>query len=366
VTRRNVWITIGAVVVIAVVAIGIWQSRKPEGKVIKIGAILPLTGPAASFGEYAKDGIDLAVEEINKSSNLKFAVVYEDSKGQPKEAIAAYNKILATEKPAVVIAALSSVASVLSPLASSTNTILVLVDVAKPGVADGVNSFRIYPEANGTAGVIARFAANRLRARTAAVLYIDDAYGLASLDVFQKTFAQRGKTVFTDSYSISQRDFRDIIARLKSVTPRPDVVYLNGYGPAFVNAMRQLKEANLPIQLIADVAAGLPQNLAQAGSAAEGIYFVDANIPSQFVNSFRRKFGKEPSSDSAYAYDAIKILHKVATEVDKWDVASIRVRLKSLKAYPGIVGPITIRQNGDAELQFVVKRVVHGKPVVVE
>ncbi|MEW6606839.1 MAG: hypothetical protein AB1414_05200 [bacterium] len=55
--------------------------------------------------------IDLAVEEINERSSIKFYIYYEDRRNQPKEAVSAYNKIASVEKLPVVITALSSVAS---------------------------------------------------------------------------------------------------------------------------------------------------------------------------------------------------------------------------------------------------------------
>ena len=70
---------------------------------------------------------------------------------------------MSIEKPQVVVAVLSSVADALAPLAQKNNIIQLYVDVAKPDVADGFNTFRIYPEANGTAGVLAKFSAIKSR-----------------------------------------------------------------------------------------------------------------------------------------------------------------------------------------------------------
>ena len=368
--KRNLWLIIGALVVIAVIIIGIRLARKPTPReqVIKIGAILPLTGPASSFGQYVKEGIDLSVEEINKKNTpFKFHIIYEDSKNQPKEAVAAYNKMLAIEKPYVVIAALSSVASALAPLAPKNKTVLLFVDVAKPGVADGIFSFRLYPEASGTAGVISRFAALYLRAKRAGVIYINDDYGLASLKVFTKKFQSLGgKVIFTESYMLTQKDFKDIMIKLKNINPPPDVVYLNGYGPAFVKAVRQYREIGVQATLVADVAMGLPENLSQAGNAAEGVYFVDAEISPSFINLFRQRYGKDPSSDAAYAYDAIRILYKIRKEIPEWKPDYIRKALKKIKNFPGVTGPITFKPSGDAQLHFIVKKVINGKPVKVE
>lgn len=366
--KRKIWLIVLAVIIIAAIFVGIYLTQKPSQKeqVIKIGAILPLTGPAASFGQYVKEGIDLAIEEINTKSNIKFLILYADSKNDPKEAVSEYNKMVLIEKPSVVIAALSSVASALAPLASSTNTVQIYVDVAKPGVADGKYSFRIYPEANGTAGVIAEFVTDSLKVTKAAVIHINDDYGMASLDVFKRKFeASGGKVVFVESYQLLQKDFRDILTKLKSVEPAPDVIYLNGYGPSFVKAVKQIKELGLNALLVADVALGLPENLKGAGEAAEGAYFVDTNMSSEFIEKFMHKYGKEPSSDAGYAYDIIRILYKIAQESPKFTSENISEKLRGLKEFPGVTGLITMKPNGDAELRFAVRQIIQGKPVLV-
>ncbi len=359
------------VVLLSVIFIGsflfINGCKKKEPETMKIGAILPLTGPASSFGQYVKEGIDLAVEEVNRESSIKFSIYYEDSKNQPKEAVSAYNKIVSLEKVPVVITALSSVASALSPLASKTKTVQIYVDVAKPNVADGNYSFRIYPEANGTSGVLSKFAAKQLLAKTAAVIHINDDYGIASLDVFKKSFASYGgQVVFSETYELLQRDFRPQMIKLKNIGPTPDVIYLNGYGPSFVSLIRQLKESKIKSKLVADVALGLPENLDQAGNAAEGAYFVDGKITPGFVEKFEQRYKKKPSSDAGYAYDIMKILYSVVKKKGKFSNTSVQEIFLNLKDFPGVMGKISMKSNGDADLEFVVNQVRNGRPIVVE
>ena len=72
------------------------SKKQPETKEIKIGAILPLTGSAAPYGENAKRGIELALSEINAKGGIngyRIVIFYEDSKTAPKEAVAALNKL---------------------------------------------------------------------------------------------------------------------------------------------------------------------------------------------------------------------------------------------------------------------------------
>ncbi|MEO0263399.1 MAG: ABC transporter substrate-binding protein, partial [candidate division WOR-3 bacterium] len=93
------------------------EAKKEE--VIKIGAILPLTGGAAEFGVGNKNGIILMVEDINAKGGVdgkKISVFFEDSQSDPKIAISIFNKMLKTDEPDFLFICLSSVAMALKPL----------------------------------------------------------------------------------------------------------------------------------------------------------------------------------------------------------------------------------------------------------
>ena len=361
--KRKILIPL-AILVVIIAAIAIYFTQKPkEPETIKIGAILPLTGPAASFGKYVKEGIDLALQEIG---NGKLHIIYEDSKGQPQQAVTAYQKLVNTEKVNIVIAALSSVASAISPLAEKTNTIHIYVDVVKPGVTDGKYKFRFYPEATQTAGFLALFAYDKLSAKTSAILMINDDYGQTSYSTFKQRFESLGgKVIWNESYEVNQSDFKNIILKLKNLKQKPDVIYVNGYGPAFVNAIKTLRTFISDIKIVADVALGVPENLSQIKEQAEGAYFVDAKMSPEFINLFKSHYGKLPTSDAGYAYTVIKIISEI-TEKYGAGTEQIRNGLKNLRNYPSMMGNITVKEDGNTNLEFVIMQVRNGIPTLVE
>jgi branched-chain amino acid transport system substrate-binding protein len=359
--KRRLWLIACSFAALALIVLGVrsWMNTlKPPEPLIRVGAILPQTGPGAVFAQYIKEGIEMAVEEINAMGSPKIKVLYEDSKNQPREGVTVYNKLVSTENPPVVIVALSSVAKALAPLAAQSKTAQVYIAVALPDITDGKYTFRVYPEAVGMAGVMARFNAKRLNAKTAAVIYLNDDFGRVSLDAYTEQFeAQGGSVVFAESYELQQMDFRPQISKLKNVSPMPDVIYLSGYGPSYGAVIKQLKEQNVPVQLTADVTMGLPDTLEQVGAAADGVFFVDGKMSSDFIEKFNRKYGKEPSSYAGYAYDIVHLLHRTATERGTFTTQSVAEGLLSVKGYQGAMGEINIEPDGNSNLQFVVKRV---------
>ena len=68
---------------IGVLAVG--QAAHAQDKTIKIGALFPMSGPGSYFGAQDKQGVELALEQLNKTgvNGYKFAVQYEDSSCEP-------------------------------------------------------------------------------------------------------------------------------------------------------------------------------------------------------------------------------------------------------------------------------------------
>jgi branched-chain amino acid transport system substrate-binding protein len=360
------WVIVLGLIVLVALAPRLFRRHEPPDSVIKIGAILPQTGPGAVFAQYIQEGSELAAEEINARQAKPVRIIYEDSKNLPREGVTVYNRLVARDHPRVVMVALSSVAKALAPLAAESNTAQVYVAVAIPDITDGKYTFRVYPEASGMAGLMAHFSFKDLNKRTAAIFYVNDDFGRVSVDAYRQEFETHGgKVVYAESYELQETDFRPQISKLKSLDPAPDVIYLNGYGPAYGVAIRQLREQQVTAQITADMTMGLPNTREQAGSAADGIYFVDGKISDEFARKFWFKYKKEPSSYAGYSYDIIQLLNRVAQTQKDFTTASVVEGLRQVKDYSGAMGKISILTNGDSSLQFVVKKMTGTRIEVV-
>jgi branched-chain amino acid transport system substrate-binding protein len=121
-------ILMGVILIGSLVLINGCAKKEPE--TIKIGAILPLTGTAAEFGEDEQRGILLALEDINSKGGVnghKIEVIFEDSKTEPKEAVTIFNKFLTKSPPPVILTAMSSVGMALKPLIKEHKIVMFIV-----------------------------------------------------------------------------------------------------------------------------------------------------------------------------------------------------------------------------------------------
>ena len=76
----------------------------PKGE-IKIGAVFPMTGPSATFGQESVNGMKMALATINKAGikGQSLKVIFEDDKGEPVEAANAVRKLITIDKVLTIL-----------------------------------------------------------------------------------------------------------------------------------------------------------------------------------------------------------------------------------------------------------------------
>lgn len=115
--KNNLWIILG-ILIIAIILINILVFI-PKSNTIKIGAILPLTGNVAYWGQPVGKGMEFAVNEINENGGIdgrKIKLIIEDSKGDPTEAVSALNKLLTIDDIITVSAHTTAVSNAVAPV----------------------------------------------------------------------------------------------------------------------------------------------------------------------------------------------------------------------------------------------------------
>src|SRR6202162_3727412 len=97
--------TISALALATIVCAAVTPATFAADKTIKIGALLPMSGPGSYFGAQDKQGIELALEALNKTGvdGFKFEVQYEDSACSPLPATQAAKKMLEEYKPDIIL-----------------------------------------------------------------------------------------------------------------------------------------------------------------------------------------------------------------------------------------------------------------------
>ena len=198
--RKQHVLAVSALSLIASVAFG---AANAQDKTIKIGALFPMSGPGAYFGAQDKQGIELALEQLNKAgvNGYKFAVQYEDSACSPLPASQAAKRLIDQYKPDVIIGEECSDATLaIMPIIEQAKTPMINAGSSALKITDPGNpyTFRIMPNEVMQGVDIATQAYNKLNARTAVLLYENTNAGIGNAKVFKDTFEKLGGKIVAD------------------------------------------------------------------------------------------------------------------------------------------------------------------------
>jgi branched-chain amino acid transport system substrate-binding protein len=378
-TVKNKPLALVAGIVIVLAGVVAWRALTPPGpagpEVVSIGAVLPLTGDVATYGTDSRDGINLAVDRANAAqSRYRFQVVYEDSKGDPKTAVTALQKLLAVNSPPAVIGEnISSSTLAMVPVIDSAKVVLISPSASAPKLSGASRYFfRVYPSDDAEGAFVAAAIAAAGPGAKVCILYMNNDFGLGLKEVFEKQGPARGlKVLDAIGYDKTQTDFRTILARVKEKAP--DAVYLAGYYQDGGQILKQAKELGLAAAFWGATTHENPQLLSIAGDAAEGFRYPvstgfneksDTQAVKEFVAAFKAKYAKDPGLVSALGYDCARLVIDGVLKNGR-SAEDIRAFIAAAKDYPGAAGQMTFDEQGDVHKPIMLKMVKNGAFVPV-
>lgn len=342
------------------------QGCAKKEKVIKIGAILPLTGNAAEFGESNRSGILIWKEE----TSLKCELSFYDSKNDPKTAVSIYHQFVAPKNISIIIGCMSSVCNALKPLIIKDNKALFAIAAAPGLTEDNNNIIKFIPTPENQAKEILHFLSTKnIEYDKICLLYINDDFGLGFLKEFEKLTQNTIKKV---SFSKEKADIRSVIT--KTLSFKPAAVVLIGYGSILGNLIKSLKENKFKGIIIGSFEIAYPKVVNTAGEAMEGVYVLDFNVDKNtskyitFKKRYYKKFKKEPNLDALMAYEITKIIEKVmkSLPLNAKGEDVIKKAKKDIKNYPSLLGVLSIQMNGNVFYHLAIKEFYKGKWVHVK
>ncbi len=344
-------------------------SQPKEEDAYRIGVIAPLTGEGASYGEAMRQGIDMAIAQVNENGGINghlLEAIYEDDKLETKEGIAAFNKLVSTSHvPVIIGSAASKVTLSLAPLAEENKVVLFSSISTADEVKDaGDFIFRNVPTNSGQGKTAALFVADHLHAPSVAILYKNDDYGTNLAASFRADLKARNiPVVFDQAYDPLQSDFRNLLSQLQAA--KPGVVFFPGNYQDNALILKQAREAGINVPFVGGDGGFSDELMKIAGDAAGNSYFTMMGIPKNktvedFVTRYAQKYGEqEPNVFVYYAYDALMIVAE-AIKSGGYDAEGIKTSLYSLR-YDGLTGPTHFDRFGEVDKAYSIYTVRDGK-----
>jgi len=340
---------------------------------ILIGEYGSLTGEDATFGTSTKNGIDIAVDEINAAAGLlgkKVRVIVEDDQGKAEEANIVVTKLITKDKVVAVLGEVASSRSLAAaPVAqqysvpmispSSTN-----VEVTRKG--DYV--FRVCFLDPFQGFVMAKFATNTLKMTKVAILRdIKSDYSVGLANAFIENFKKMGGTIVGDeSYSAGDTDFNAQLTSIKAKNPQ--AIFVPGYYTAVGLIARQAKKQGIAAPLLGGDGWDSPKLTEIGGAALDGSFFTNhysVEDPSpeaqKFLAAYKARFNSVPDALAGLGYDSAMVLFEAIKRAGSTDGKKIRDEIARTKDHAGVTGKITLDSERNANKPAVVLEIRGGK-----
>ena len=353
-------------VALAVAALAlIGSTSHAEDKVIRVGVLMPISGPASYFGVQGKQGIELALEQVNAGAGpagYKLQVQYEDSACSPLQATNTVKRVLEQFKPHIIIGEECSDASLaIAPILEQAKVPLLNAGSSAVKLTESGYKyvFRIFPTADQQGTLLGRNAYEKLGARTAVLLYEKTNAGVDNADTFEKVFtAAGGKELARIDFGRDVNDFTPIATRIAGLG-KVDVLPTFGLEGQTVRLAQALAQARVvrggggtAIQM---GSIWLPWGFEQkAGPSSEGYIRVVQFDPTErrkmvtdFNAAFRAKFGaaETPTHINAHAYDSVLLVAE-AVRRGATDSESLRDRFSKMQGVEVTTGRISFDAKG--------------------
>jgi branched-chain amino acid transport system substrate-binding protein len=358
---KNKWVF--ALIMIILLAGIITYTNNPKqqkDEIIKIGAILPLTGATAQYGESLRDGMELAKEELEKKG-LNLEIYYEDSAGDPKQAVSAYQNLKLKDTD-IIVSALSRSSMALVPIANNDKIPLIMT-VVSAKIEKTPYVLRFYPNDTGYAD--AHFSViNTTKYKKISVLYVNDEFGISLKDAIKRNAKEKGiQVVYEEDFEPGTKDYRTILLKVKETNP--DAVMVVGASPAeIIGPLKTMKELELNADFF-EIATALSIKSVRSQTDTEGAYttafpFVLSKSGNEFREQYTQKYGKEPFFAAPFGYDIVNLISQ-ATKGKKVSGEELLNNIYGLKTFNSSNEEIQIKENGEINPALYSVKIVKGE-----
>ncbi|MFA5804131.1 MAG: ABC transporter substrate-binding protein [Melioribacteraceae bacterium] len=342
---------------------------KKDENVIKIGAVLPLSGSGAELAQQHLKGLQFAVDSLNtlhENNGLQYELKIYDDENQQKNTVALVNKLINVEKVDVIFTTISSSALAVAPIIEQAK-IPHFANCGHPKITEMYNNvFRNFPSTKLEVITMSKFISQKLHLKNIGLLYLDDAYGRGGYETVESEFPQHGiKLLIAESYGKDATDFRATITKV--ISKKPEAIYVYGYGIATANLVNKIKEFGYKGILLGTYNFAQPPLTTVAQGGINDSYYTipkfqeSGNIENKmFWSSFNKKYGIAPPWNGVVEFDAINIINKAVKISSKKGMTLIEA-LKEIGNYNGIAGQYIFTKSKDWFLPMIIAKVKDGK-----
>lgn len=337
---------------------------------VKIAAIFAFSGKAAQTNKPAILGTELAVDEINREGGVmgqQVELLFLDNDSSPIGSHLAAERAAAAGVTAIIGSVWSSHSLAIAKVAEKNRIPMIATNSTTPSLtAIGDHIFRVCYDDNFQGGMLARFAFEELKARTALVfvdIASDFSFNLA--DIFSRNFRLLGgKIVREIEYKSGNSVYVSQVQ--EALASDADIVFLSGHDESGRIAEKLQDAGSKAIPIGSDGWDDAAFYISGGNKIKQGYHLSQwwANHQDPRSGAFLEKYRHrgEIVAATALAYDAVQILIAAIKKAGATDSAAIRGALHSLKGFQGLTGEINFDAQGNARKPAYMMEIRHGVP----
>jgi branched-chain amino acid transport system substrate-binding protein len=350
-------LTVGGVVLALLIGwvLGVGCDRQEP---IKIGFVGGLTGRLADLGVAGRNGVILALEQINRTGGIGGRTVVlkvEDDRQDPQRARRVVRGFIDQGATAIIGPMTSAMAVAVLPLINRRR-VLMISPTASSNKLSGRDDFffRVMSPNKSETDDLARYSFNRLGLRRVAAVYdlSNRAYSEEFFRNFKQAFVAAGGRVVTGITFTSGAgvDFTGLVRKMLSLSPDGVLLVAGAVDAAMI--AHQLKKQGSGLTVISSGWAMTADLIHNGGPAVEGLVFsqlINTNLKTErylrFKKAFRDRFGRDPNFAAVHGYDSARVLIQA---LQKGPAARLKQTIVRIGRFPGVQGPFRIDGHGDA------------------
>lgn len=347
---------------------------------VKLGMVAELSGPGAPAGTNWRDGIKIAVEEINADGGIlgkQVELPEYDTQTDPQVSRALVLKAI-DEGAYAILGTIYSGSTMVNMLVAQQNSIPQFVGSEAPSIVEKGNPFVFRTSSGAQMGVpaLTAYFTDTLKAKKVAVAWVNNEFGKGGRDVFLKEMEGAGIEVIADVASEqAQADYASDVAKLKEANPEAVFVYMNQEESA--RFLIEAKKQGLAMPLIGEVTLTEAKVIELAGDAAEGaiahvgVTATATDVPgiAEFATKFEQTFKRKPTHDAIKGYVGAWTTKYVTELVGEFDGEAFAEKMHGLclkaEEYPKILLDTCWDDRGEMSRPSFMVQVKNGAPVVI-
>lgn len=330
-----------------------------EKEPIRIGSIGGLSGRYSELGVAGRNAVQMAIEETNQAGGVrgrKLILSTKDDMNSPEACIAGFQELLAEGAVAVIGPYTSNMAEATITSIKDQDILVVSPTISTDAVtAIDDNFIRVMPgnhqKALGISNIIGKHGHIKI-----AVTY--DMKNAAFAETLYIQFVEQMKRVKPNSIiypfplNVGKSSFSTVAREIKKCGATALFSITAGIDGA--KLCQQLKKEDVSIDVYGAIWMMTNELLTHGGKAVEGVRFISKYDPEEkteehnsFVRDYKRRYNREPSFSSYYAYEAVEVLIQALKESDHISPEILKQTILNKASFPGILETIVFNSYGD-------------------